>query len=69
LDTMASRYHVLPSEIMKRGDTLDVLVLDTALTWHSEQNKQAQAKAEGKPATPNIPVNKLKEMMEAVKAR
>lgn len=67
LDTMASRYNLLPSEILRRGDTLDVLVLDTAMSWHAEQNRQAQSKADGKPQAPNIPVNKLKDMIAAVR--
>lgn len=66
LDTMASRYNLLPSEILRRGDTLDVLVLDTAMSWHAEQQRQAQSR-DGSQTAPHIPVNKLKDMIAKVR--
>jgi hypothetical protein len=68
LDSLATRYHLLPSEVLRRSDTLDILVIDTAMSWHRMQHEQAQAKAEGKAVQPNsIPVNKLKEMIDRVR--
>jgi hypothetical protein len=67
LDTLATRYHLLPSEVLKRSDTLDILVLDTAITWQRAQEEAARAKHEGKVAPANIPVNKLQEMLDSVR--
>ena len=67
LDSLASRYHLLPSEVLRRGDTLDILVLDTALQWHRMKEEEARAKYEGKPMVPKMPVNKLQEMLNGVR--
>lgn len=67
LDTMASRYHLLPSEIIAKGDTLDYYVLDAALSWHRHAEQQARAQAEGKPAPISMPVNKLQDMLDSVR--
>ena len=65
---MATRYHLLPSEVLARADTLDLLVLDVAQTWHDQQVQQANARASGQqPPAPDIPVNKLQEMLERVR--
>jgi hypothetical protein len=64
---MASRYHLLPSEIIARGDTLDYYVLDAALSWHRHAEECARAEVEGKPKPANMPVNKLQEMLDKVR--
>jgi hypothetical protein len=69
LDSLASRYHLLPSEVLRRGDTLDILVLDTALQWHHMKEQEARAKAEGKPMPTKMPVNKLQEMLDSVRQK
>lgn len=65
---MATRYHLLPSEVMLKADTLDLLVMDAAEAWHRQQRQELEAKHSGKPVAPqNIPVTKLKQMMDAVR--
>lgn len=64
---MATRYHLLPSAVLAKSDTLDLLVMDCAMTWHREQTEMVQAKSEGRPRATNIPVNKLQEMIDKVK--
>lgn len=44
VDAMASRYGLLPSEIMSRASTFDLFVYDTAVSYI----QYAQDKAEGK---------------------
>lgn len=66
LDTMASRYHVLPSEIMQKADTLDVYVMDVALSWQEYQQSLAEKNTANKQA-PHVPINKLQDMLAAVK--
>jgi len=64
LDALASRYHLLPSEVLARSDTLDVLVMDTAISWHNFQEEQARAKREGRPPPPpKTDVNILQRML------
>jgi hypothetical protein len=67
LDTMASRYHLLPSEIIAKGDSLDYYILDAALSWHRQTEQKARAEVEGKPAPVSMPVNKLQDMLDKVR--
>jgi len=46
LDTMAERYKCLPSEVLARGSTLDLYVMDAALSYHNYQHKKAMGKAD-----------------------
>ena len=67
LDAVAQRYGCLPSEVVRRSDTLDLHVLDIARSWENYQREQQEAKHNGKPLSQDIPVNTLQEMMERVK--
>lgn len=68
LDSVATRYHLLPSEVLARADTVDLLVMDVAITWHAHQQAQAeQQRSGGQPLVPTMPVNKLQEMLERVR--
>jgi hypothetical protein len=68
LDGVATRYHLLPSEVMARADTLDLLVMDVAQGWHNYQQKKVQARASGEPeSVPDIPLNTLQQMIERVR--
>lgn len=70
LDTMAQRYHCLPSEILRSADTVDLYVLDVAMSWQRHQHEEAQRKQAGAPApAPELSINKMKEMIERVKKR
>jgi len=48
IDTLANRYHCLPSEIVARGDTLDVYIITKALEIRAYHDQKAEAKASGK---------------------
>lgn len=41
---MADRYKMLPNEILSRGTTFDLYVMDAALSYHNYQQKKAQGK-------------------------
>lgn len=70
IDAIATRYHLLPSEVIMRADTLDVAVMDMAQSWHNYKMECAQAEAQGKPKpAPKMSVNKLQAMMDAVKGK
>lgn len=66
LDSLAHRYKLLPSEVIQRGDTLDVLVMETTLQWQRRQRELAEAKSSGKAP----PAAKLtQQQMQAMLAR
>jgi hypothetical protein len=68
LDAIATRYHVLPSEVVSRADTLDYFVMDVSMSYHRLQQERADAKAHGRAPPPqDLPLNKLQEMMERVR--
>lgn len=68
LDSLATRYHQLPSQVLAHADTLDYYVMDVSMSYHNYQRERAEAQAQGRPPTaPAIPVNKLQEMMERVR--
>lgn len=41
VDGLGKRYGLLPSEILKRGNTFDLYILDCALTFESYHHKKA----------------------------
>lgn len=47
LDTIGERYGMLPSEVLARGSTLDLYVMDAALSYHDYQSKRSQGKYAG----------------------
>ena len=68
LDTTARRYGVLPSKLLKEGDTLDIHIVNTATAWEQYQSESASAKASGKPMpVPNRPLDKLKDIWARTK--
>jgi len=69
LDTMAQRYHQLPSALLRSADTFDLWCMDMAMSYQRYLQEQADAKNGHRPQTPQIPINKLQEMMERVKSR
>jgi hypothetical protein len=38
---MADRYKMLPSEVLARATTLDLYIMDAALSYHNHQSKLA----------------------------
>lgn len=65
---MASRYSLLPSEVIQRADVFDMYVMDTALAWEQYCQQAAEARANGaaKPA-PNLSQEQMLKMLERVK--
>ena len=64
MDGLAQRYGLLPSEVLARADTLDVLVMDIAQSYRNWLEQQRASQPGAAPATPQIPLNKLQEMVE-----
>jgi hypothetical protein len=60
LDGLGKRYGLLPSEILKRGDTLDLYIMDCAMSF--ERYHQQKELNKGKPPTPNLSTEELLEI-------
>jgi hypothetical protein len=68
LDNLATRYHLLPSQVLSQADTLDFLVMDVVLAYDRYRSDQEEAKRTGRaPTAPNLPINTLQEMMNKVR--
>lgn len=61
IDTLADRYKMLPSEVMDRGTTFDLYVMDAAISYHNHQAR----KDSGKP--PEYTQEEMLEMIKKVK--
>lgn len=68
IDTLASRYHCLPSEIVARGDSLDVYIVTEALEIRSYHDRRADALNSGQmPPTKNYTQEQLQEIVKRSK--
>lgn len=59
---MAERYSMLPSEVLSRGNTMDLLIFDASASY----KRYLQDKADGKPTvkTEDFTQDELKSIME-----
>ena len=68
LDNLATRYHLLPSQVLDQADTLDFLVMDVSLAYQRYEREKADAKSKGvAPPAPNLPLHTLQDMVERIK--
>ncbi len=68
LHNLAERYHLLPSEILERGNTLDLQVLDIATKWEIRQKQIAEGKLPKSGKDPNAyTVDELQEILKKTK--
>ena len=64
LDSMASKYSLLPSELLHRGTTLDIQIFDIARSYE----RYARIKAEtGREPAPTLTQDQMMAMMERVR--
>lgn len=67
IDALGKRYGMLPSEVMNKGSTWDIFVMDAALTYENYRNEQHMKKYNKQPTvTENTPVTDEK-MLAAYK--
>jgi hypothetical protein len=68
LDNLATRYHLLPSQVLAQADTLDFMVMDVVLAYDRyTQDKQQAQKMGCAPTAPDLPINTLEQMIERVR--
>ena len=63
IDALGKRYSLLPSEVMEKASTFDLVVLDAALGYQS----YIHDKAEGKKQTPQLSQEEMMAAMERVR--
>ena len=63
IDAIGKRYSLLPSEVMERASTFDLVVLDAALGYQ----KYIQDKADGKKTAPQLSQDEMMAAMERVR--
>jgi len=63
IDALGKRYSLLPSEVMEKASTFDLVVLDAALGYQT----YIQDKAEGKKATPKLSQDEMMAALERVR--
>jgi len=63
IDALGKRYSLLPSEVMSKASTFDLVVLDAALGYQN----YIQDRAEGKKTTPKLSQEEMMAAMERVR--
>ena len=66
LDALGHRYGLLPSELLRRGDTMDVHVFDVAQSYQDYVRTKAET---GREPAPRLSQDQLQEMMNKVKGK
>ena len=65
VDGLGKRYGLLPSEVLARGNTFDLYIMDCALTFENYHNKKAANN--GKEPIPDYTENELMAIMQKAK--
>lgn len=68
LDTIASRYHCLPSEVVDRADTFDIYIVNTALDLHAKarEREERRTNTKGPPTAPRLTQEQMQAMLDEV---
>lgn len=64
VDTLGKRYGLLPSEVIKRGNTFDLYIMDCALTFEQYHNQKGQT---GKAPIPDYTTEEMMAMLNRAK--
>ena len=65
VDGLGKRYGLLPSEVLARGNTFDLYIMDAALTFENYHNKKAANG--GKAPVPDYTEEELMKIMKREK--
>jgi hypothetical protein len=70
VDALASRYHLLPSEVLSKADSVDIYVMDAALTYRKYmEDEELHKSGKGPKPTPVVPEVQLQEMLSRVRSK
>jgi hypothetical protein len=64
LDSLAQRYHSLPSELLRTADTLDLRTMLVAQAWTHRQSE-----SDNKPAKANLTQEQMMAMIERTRQK
>lgn len=65
IDALGKRYSLLPSEVMEKASTFDLVVLDAALGYQT----YIQDKADGNKQAPKLSQDEMTKMMERTRQK
>jgi hypothetical protein len=65
VDSMASRYGMLPTEVLAKANTVDVFILEQALAYHNRAKDPDYDPS--KPTLPKLSQATMKAMIERVR--
>ncbi len=65
LDTLGERYGMLPSQVLGHASTIDLYVMDAALSYHEYKSNKAQNKVDPKQYT----TDELQNMLASARNR
>ena len=65
VDGLGKRYGLLPSEVLSRGNTFDLYIMDCAMTFESYHHKKAMNN--GKDPLPDYTTDELQNMVKKIK--
>ena len=67
LDFASQRYHCLPSEFVRKADTMDLYIMDLACSYQRYQQDLDEAKRSGRPPPPpKMKTSELQALMDRV---
>jgi hypothetical protein len=61
LDTMAERYKMLPSQVIRDASTFDLYIMDAAISYHNHQQRKLNGQS------PELSTDELMEIMKKAK--
>ena len=67
IDNIAYRYKILPTEVLERGTTFDLYVIDIATKWRNYQQEKQEGKQPSGPSV-NPSIQEMQAMMARVRA-
>lgn len=65
IDGLGKRYGLLPSEVLSKGNTFDLYIMDAAMTFENYHHKKAMNN--GREPMPDYTTDELQNMMNKVK--
>jgi hypothetical protein len=68
IDTIGERYGLLPSEVLRRATTLDLLIVDTAIGYRNSLHDRANKKV-NPPAPESYSQEHLLEILEETRGQ
>ena len=70
IDALASRYHLLPSEVLAKADSVDIYIMDAALSYRKYmEEEELHKQGKGPKPAPVMPVDKLQEILDRVRSK